>query len=631
MDTETATAIAALVIAVFAMIIALGQVTQQYASSGHQYRLCDSVVFGGEHGLPGQGRRLWSFGQLRFRVVYDVPAFGFPVHQGSLWEAPRVSAGRHGTNIDLNDHYLARLRSDQYHVGEASWVSFCRKAKDPCADRIVFTMIRGDADRCPGDLPNVPMPVSLRDVIVMAFSFGLDCVEASFVAKTLSMQGSAGSITTSRHPVLGPLIHFIPQQEYETTRTCPKNWSRWVARLEGLVPAAQEILYSYGHRGLRYIEQQDICLQKLRTRFQYGHEHDSHCKPHDKILGEDIQPELQKDNTALKEDGAFLEYTRDLLEKESRRPDIFSDYQLNLDDNKSDPEKPERSDDVLNRTVSRVGSDLYPQILGPIDSRTEPAPYFGRANARKDSSRILGIDWYWMSQMNILEGPWATPWKTQIHAEVCRYAFKVVRNALLHVDPVASSCTSRVTAAKLKGNYQMGFPFQTFPPYAYGAIHGMSDIGAMPASETQWIYVVAYGKRLPPLYILYDDVSVESDAPSYFLELMGFDQWLWRAGESEAIAKGQGQLLRHTPAFCDHVLSLFSRDFERNYVTGEDTIQCGKTIREILRQWSLSDAERVFLYVALIRTLRVAICIGTGLDTSQALEILEKDIRAHMV
>lgn len=631
MDTETATAIAALTIAVFAMLIALGQVTQQYASSGHQYRLCDSVVFGGKHGLPGQGRRLWSFGQLRFRVVYDVPAFGFPVHQGPLWEAPRVSAGRHGSKIDLNDHYLARLSPDQYHVGEASWVSFCRKAKDPCMDRIVFSMVRGDADRCPADLPNVPMPVSLRDVIVMAFSFGLDCVEASFVAKTLSMQGSAGSITTSRHPVLGPLIHFIPQQEYDSTRTFPKNWSRWVARLEGRVPAAQEILYSYGPRGLRYIEQRDMCLQKLRNKIQYDHECDIQYKTYDDILDEKFQSESQRHHTLHKEDGAALNYTRDLLEKNRKRSDTRFDDQSSLGDNKSDPRKPENSNNILNCVVSRVASDLYPPILGPVDSRSGLAPPFEGANARKESSRIPGIDWYWMSQMNILEGPWATPWKTQIHAEVCRYAFKVIRNVLLHVDPVASACTPRVTAAKLKAFYQPGVPFQTFPPYAYGAIHGMRDTGAKPANETQWIFVLAYGRKLPPLYILYDDVSVHSDAPCYFLELMGFDQWLWRAGESEAIARGQGQLLRHTPAFCDHVLSIFSRDFERNYTTGEDTIQCGKTIRRILEQWSLSDAERVFLYVALIRTLRVAICVGTGLDTSEALEILEKDIRAHMV
>lgn len=147
---------AALVIAVIAMMIAFIQVSQQYASSGQLIRLCDSVVYGGKAGLPGRGRRVWTWSQLRFRVLYEVPVFCFPVSRNPPWMAPPVSSAQisvHGflsyrdtSAMSSNERYWAKL-SPTHEVGEASWVSFCRKIKNPCVDRVLITLKNDDADR----------------------------------------------------------------------------------------------------------------------------------------------------------------------------------------------------------------------------------------------------------------------------------------------------------------------------------------------------------------------------------------------------------------------------------------------------------------------------------------------------
>lgn len=151
---------AALVIAIFAMLIAIGQITQQYASSGQLIRLCDSVVYGGDSGLPGKGHRVWTWTQFRFRVLYEVPVFGFPLSSRPLWMAPTISSAQVGAEyesallslrknasaVSSNEQYWSVL-STEHQVGEASWVSFCRKIKSPCTDRVLIILKDGDADR----------------------------------------------------------------------------------------------------------------------------------------------------------------------------------------------------------------------------------------------------------------------------------------------------------------------------------------------------------------------------------------------------------------------------------------------------------------------------------------------------
>lgn len=215
METETSTAIAALVVAILAMFVALVQALQQYYVTGHLIRLCDSVVFGQ---MPGRGKRVWEMSQLRFRIVYSMPQVSLHAH---LWPdiAPHIPSYAKGTEplpdlgmVDREDAAHPRGRSYLTAVpGEASWVSFCRAVQNSCGRSMVLELIQGDADRCPPDLPNVPMPMSMRDIVTMALMAGMKCTQASFESKSLSMQGAVGTITTSQHPLLGPILHFAPR------------------------------------------------------------------------------------------------------------------------------------------------------------------------------------------------------------------------------------------------------------------------------------------------------------------------------------------------------------------------------------------------------------------------------------
>ena len=210
-DTSTVAAVAALAVAFVALIVAFAQALQQYIVSGQLIRICDSVVYGK---LPGQGHRVWQFSQFRFRVVYSIPQISL---SPSLW----LGISSHIQVSDpvsraLPDLKVSSSGTNQSSIaGEASWVSFTRAIQHSCGQSLRYRMVEGDADRCPADLPVAPMQLSMRDVIVAAITAGMDCTDVSFQSQSLSMQGDAGTITSSRHPVLGALIHFAPKQPYD--------------------------------------------------------------------------------------------------------------------------------------------------------------------------------------------------------------------------------------------------------------------------------------------------------------------------------------------------------------------------------------------------------------------------------
>ncbi|WAO94569.1 Hypothetical protein NCS54_01215800 [Fusarium falciforme] len=96
-------------------------------------------------------------------------------------------------------------------VGEASWVSFSKAINGSCGASVRYHSVTYDADRCPSDLVTAPMQVSMRDVAVMGLTAGMKITSCSFMEKSISMQGAVGSITSSNHAILGPILHFTPR------------------------------------------------------------------------------------------------------------------------------------------------------------------------------------------------------------------------------------------------------------------------------------------------------------------------------------------------------------------------------------------------------------------------------------
>ncbi|TGJ82441.1 hypothetical protein E0Z10_g6314 [Xylaria hypoxylon] len=122
-----------------------------------------------------------------------------------------VTIVRVGTGSSSSDSLQLAPRRKTSHVGEASWVSFCRAIEIPCRQSVRIDLVEYDADRCPSDLITVPMQVSMRDVVIMALMAGMEITSASFHNKSISMQGAAGTLTSSNHAILGPILHFTPR------------------------------------------------------------------------------------------------------------------------------------------------------------------------------------------------------------------------------------------------------------------------------------------------------------------------------------------------------------------------------------------------------------------------------------
>ncbi|KAI4272395.1 MAG: hypothetical protein LQ337_005324 [Flavoplaca oasis] len=237
MDADVVAAIAALVVAFVAFLVASAQAIQQYLVSGQLIRLCDSVVY---NRMPGQGHRIWQYSQFRFRVVYSIPQ----VHLlPDLWlgilsnvrPMPSDAAPLPNLKVTRSNSTSPAL------AGEASWVSFVRAVQHSSGRSMRYVMVDGDADRCPSDLPVVPMQLSMREMVVMTLSAGMQVTDVSFTSQTIFMQGDAGTITCSRHPILGSLIHFAQKQAFDNHGIQVQGGTiraDWVARMLDIVTVA---------------------------------------------------------------------------------------------------------------------------------------------------------------------------------------------------------------------------------------------------------------------------------------------------------------------------------------------------------------------------------------------------------
>lgn len=114
-----------------------------------------------------------------------------------------------------------------------------------CNASLRFEIAEGDADRCPSDLPNVPMQVPLRDIVILGLQTGMKITSPYVDIETgkFSMVGPAGSIMCSKHPILGSLLHFAPSGFHAghsslVNRDQRKINKLWVLRAKNGVPVA---------------------------------------------------------------------------------------------------------------------------------------------------------------------------------------------------------------------------------------------------------------------------------------------------------------------------------------------------------------------------------------------------------
>lgn len=630
-DQSDAAAWAALVVAAVAMIIAIGQVSQQYVSSGQLIRLCDSVVYGGKGGLPGRGRRVWSWSQFRYRVLYEVPMFRLPRGRGNLWDIAPLSSIRFTEQIDTaaNDKYWAAL-DPETKVGEAAWVSFCRKIKGTCHDRVVISLKHDDADRVPPELPNIPVPVSLRDIVIMALTIGMDCLEACFTRRSLAMQGDSGVITSSNHPILGLVVHFAPQiQSFHHPQ--PKHWRHWVARALGGIPVAGDVLDWNGKHGLHFYETTDALLGRVLLHLESGQ-------------GDGF------DETQLQDAMKWKSENVNWVPAPTRKGS-GDDVQVGQEHKPHDgaykvASQHEARDNLWKQRWQHVRrGSLATSSLGRHDSglgALEPVVM--------SSGQCSNVKFYWISQMNMFEGHFASPWRDEIEDAICAKAFGICLRMLIFNDNVGPKLI-KFPGTSITRFYNGDLPFFSHPPYAVNVASRSYAMRKDPIIETEkqlllrpgWHYYASFDCVLPEIAILGDkyftldnfdrhaQFNSVVDNHLFVTEIMRFDQWLHRASETEAILRGKSQLLKTAPALIHFIIEMFYDRFKYTYVTGHSGRECSEEIRAKLDALGLTDAEVIFLTVALLRTLRCAFCLGSGLNTRPALQILWHDLAAHMV
>ena len=237
----TAAAWTAFSVAALALFVALAQVLQQYVSTAQGMRTCDSLVWGP---MPGRsGRRKWVWHQLRFKVVFEMPSVFIPT---TYWWTPgnaRAWPKHRTTSLAIpNKSWSVAVDDGIEQCSEACWVSFTRQINHVCPNLVQIGLLYGDMDRVPSDLCVMPMQVSLRDVIALGLMLGMTINSAG--NDHLEMTGPRGSITSSKHQVLGFLIHFSSisagtSLKSNAQRSGNVNKS-WFYRLQGIATIAQK-------------------------------------------------------------------------------------------------------------------------------------------------------------------------------------------------------------------------------------------------------------------------------------------------------------------------------------------------------------------------------------------------------
>ncbi|KAI1124606.1 hypothetical protein F5Y10DRAFT_249052 [Nemania abortiva] len=171
--------------------------------------------------------------------------------------------GRRKRLLGNADSQQSAPRSTSPQVGEASWVSFCRAIEIPCKHSVRIDLVEYDADRCPSDLISVPMQVSMRDVAVMALMAGMELTSASFSNKSISMQGAVGTLTSSNHAILGPILHSTPRHVENSLpmvfgahiqNVCGKISGFWIARTWDTCSVAGSFFNSTRRRTVRRLD-----------------------------------------------------------------------------------------------------------------------------------------------------------------------------------------------------------------------------------------------------------------------------------------------------------------------------------------------------------------------------------------
>lgn len=270
-----------------------------------------------------------------------------------------------------------------------------------------------------------------------------------------------------------------------------------------------------------------------------------------------------------------------------------------------------------------------------------------RLNKRYETDNQKGdINWFWLSQSDIIPGFWATPWRTfeGLNAQTCIGAIHCFLEAITHLVGDAGPRyiefdLDRPNDKLIEMLRWMREGKSTFPAYAYYAQGGIVCQG-----KYNSISLPYFAHPIPVIELFgteADQVSLSKSRSQQacirnIVELMRLDSWLSIVGRAADIMSGRSNLLRQTPALVQIIISEFEIDFlETEFSSQEGGYQVNKetalNILDYMTDKGLKQCEALYVLVAMLRTVKVGLCVLNGSDTRMLIEILQKDVQVNMV
>lgn len=282
-----------------------------------------------------------------------------------------------------------------------------------------------------------------------------------------------------------------------------------------------------------------------------------------------------------------------------------------------------------------------------------------RNRTRNLALGLRNVDLYWMSQIDVMRGYWATPWrgppKTPLYSALTG-CVTVVLEALLgflgseYVVYASSQNLNTIDSFYVTAVWMCERYFSegegreesynhSYPAYAHNARGGVIAAGRYVGCR-----IISFPFRVVPVLELAHSYNWQvNDRPrdrteveEQNVELMRIDSWLSYVGRLDEISEGPHRLLRQTPALVHLLMEGFEIDFQNIDLSAkegglQDIQGLAANVMDFLTDEELTEAEQLYVLVALLRSVKVAQCVWAGSDTANLKDILRKDVQAHLV
>jgi hypothetical protein len=179
----------------------------------------------------------------------------------------------------------------------------------------------------------------------------------------------------------------------------------------------------------------------------------------------------------------------------------------------------------------------------------------------------------------------------------------------------------------------------TWPPYAINAKNGVVVGG-----KYTGVKFPMFSLPLPPIKLFGSALHQHNLEPKYStrsiverqMELTYLDSWLSLCGRLLEIDLGASKLIQTTPVRIDQVIDFIGPDlvalrFGANDGGMQKISRVVDDLIRIIERFRMGEAERVFFCVALLRTVKVGICIKMGPSTRRVMDDLQSETPVFLV